>query len=261
MKYGIIPHVERGNDSLAVEAMREDRTLFSDLFKRVVQSAPNEDPTGSVLAAIGGNVGADRCYAYRFWEPGQSSKCTNTHEWCAEGIAPAIGEQQACDLAVFEEFNDCITSGRDYMAADASALSAVPGGWPALQGVRSMIAVPIVGEGGLVIGFVGFDFVKTLYREFSDRIAWNIHAAADILITCHRLHERDMAVQDIVQGKNEYEENEREFERAIVELQKDVGATHPKRMLGSCATAWTQTSATSCRCVRTAAESCVPSIC
>ena len=216
---------------MVVEAMREDRAIFSALFKRVVQSAPNEDPVGSILAAIGRNVGADRCYAYRFWEPGRSSKCTNTHEWCAEGVSPAIGEQQACDLAVFKEFNDCITSGRDYMAADASALSAVPGGWPALQGVRSMIAVPIVGEGGLVIGFVGFDFVKTPCREFSDRIAWNIHAAADILITCHRLHERDMAVQDIVQGKNEYEENEREFERAIVELQKDVDSTHPKRML------------------------------
>ena len=85
--------------------IREDRALFSSLLKRIVQAAPNEDPSDFVLESIGRSVGADRCYVYRFWEPGKSSMCTNTHEWCAEGIKPEIGGLQTCNLEDLVEFN------------------------------------------------------------------------------------------------------------------------------------------------------------
>ena len=51
----------------------EDRELFGSLIKRIVQAAPNEDPSDFVLETIGRSVGADRCYVYRFWEPGKTS--------------------------------------------------------------------------------------------------------------------------------------------------------------------------------------------
>ena len=218
-------------DSSCIDAIRNDRVLFSALFKRVVQASPNEDLSNFVLESIGRNVGADRCYVYRFWDVGKSSMCTNTHEWCADGVESTIGEHQACDLSSLAEYNACITSGRDYMFTDIASADAGSRDSLAQHGIRSMIATPLVGEGGRILGFAGFDFVKEPCREFSDRIVYNIHAAADILLVCHRLHERDMAVQDITPVKNEYEENEREFERAIVELQKDVDATHTKHML------------------------------
>ena len=84
----------KGKESKVEEYIREDRMLFSSLVRHIVQAAPNEDPSDFVLASIGQNVGADRCYVYRFWEPGKSSMCTNTHEWCADGIKPEIGGQQ-----------------------------------------------------------------------------------------------------------------------------------------------------------------------
>ena len=208
-----------------------DRALFSSLLKRIVRAAPNEDPSNFVLEAMGRSVGADRCYVYRFWEPGKTSMCTNTHEWCAEGILPEIGGQQACNLAGLVDFNECITSGRDFMFTDISAIDPGSREWFGLQGIKSLIAAPLVGVGGVVLGFVGFDFVKAPSADISERIISNIHEAADLLLSCHRLHERDMALQDASLGKNEYEENEREFERALIELQKDVGSTHPKQML------------------------------
>ena len=208
-----------------------DRALFSSLLKRIVRAAPNEDPSNFVLEAVGRSVGADRCYVYRFWEPGKTSMCTNTHEWCAEGILPEIGGQQACNLAVLVDFNECITSGRDFMFTDISAIDPGSREWLGPQGIKSLIATPLVGVGGVVLGFVGFDFVKASCADISERIISNIHEAADLLLSCHRLHERDMALQDASLGKNEYEENEREFERALIELQKDVDSTHPKQML------------------------------
>ena len=73
--------------------LHSDHELFSSLLRRIVQAAPNEDLSDYVLSEIGRNVGADRCYVYRFWDLGKSLMCTNTHEWCAEGIEPVIGGQ------------------------------------------------------------------------------------------------------------------------------------------------------------------------
>ena len=214
-----------------LELLRSDRELFSMLLKHVVQAAPTEDPTGFVLAAIGKNVGADRAYVYRFWEPGKSSMCTNTHEWCADGIKPEIGGQQTCDLSVLVEFNARITSGRDFCFTDIDTVDAGSRDWLQPQGIQSLIATPLRGPGGMVYGFAGFDFVRTKCAEITGRIVANIHEVADILMTCQRLHERDTALHDVQGGKNEYEENEREFERALVTLQEDASTAHSTKML------------------------------
>ena len=56
----------RKNEQSDIEALRNDRMLFSSLLQHIVQTPSNEDPTDFVLASIGRNVGADRCYVYRF---------------------------------------------------------------------------------------------------------------------------------------------------------------------------------------------------
>ena len=213
------------------ERLCDDRALFSSLLKYVVQAAPNEDSSDFVLASIGQNVGADRCYVYRFWEPGKTSMCTNTHEWCAEGIKPEISGQQRCDLSILVEFNACITSGRDFLFTDISTIDAGSREWLEPQGIKSLIATPLVGANGVICGFAGFDFVRRPCKAFTERIIANIHEAADLLVNCQRLHERDIALQDVLNGKNEYEENDREFERAQIALQQTADDMQPKMML------------------------------
>ena len=219
---------ENGNTA---KTQQDGGALFNSLLERIVRASSNEDSANVILEAIGRTVGADRCYAYRFWEPGKSSMCTNTHEWCADGIEPMISGRQTCDLAEFGEFNACIASGRDFRLTDIDAIDAGSRKWLAPQGVKSMIATPIVGASGETVGFVGFDFVRKPCEKSFDRVVACIHVAANLLAVYHRLHERDMAIQDVASGKNEYEKNEREFERALVELQKDASKTHPKHML------------------------------
>ena len=176
-------------ESHIAECLQSDRELFSSLLKHIVQTAPNEDPSDFVLASIGKNVGADRCYVYWFWKPGKSSMCTNTHEWCAEGITPEIAGQQTCNLADLVEFNAHITSGRDFLFTDINAIDAGSRDWLAPQGIQSLIATPLVGAGGTIRGFAGFDFVKAPCKTFSDRIIFNIHEAADLLLNCKKLYE------------------------------------------------------------------------
>ena len=161
--------------ALTDDYIREDRELFGTLLKRIVQAAPNEDPSDFVLESIGRSVGADRCYVYRFWEPGKSSMCTNTHEWCAEGIKSEIGGQQACNLADLVEFNASILSGRDFLFTDINAIDDGSRKRLAPQGIQSLIATPLVGANNAIFGFAGFDFVRAPCKEFTERIIFNIH--------------------------------------------------------------------------------------
>ena len=219
-----------GNEKTAAEILRDTQTLGS-LLKSIVRASPNEDFVGRILETVGRIVNADRCCVYRFWDPGKSSICTNTHEWCAEGIEPMISGQQTCDLSELVEFNDCMASGRDFQFTDIDKIDAGSRGWLAPQGIKSLIATPIISASNTIIGFVGFDFVREPLGEFTDHTVFCIHSAATLLLVCHGLHERDMAIQDVVGRNSEYEENEREFERALAELQKDVSKAHPKHML------------------------------
>ena len=199
----------KGKESKVEEYIREDRMLFSSLLRHIVQAAPNEDPSDFVLASIGRSVGADRCYVYRFWDPGKSSMCTNTHEWCADGIKPEIGGQQTCNLADLVEFSACIQSGRDFLFTDINAIDAGSREWLAPQGIQSLIATPLVGGNNTIHGFVGFDFVKAPCTAFTDRILFNIHQAANLLLNCQRLHERDTAFLDVTRLENEHQEYDR----------------------------------------------------
>ena len=211
--------------------IREDRELFSSLLKRIVQAAPNEDPSDFVLESIGRSVGADRCYVYRFWEPGKSSMCTNTHEWCADGIKPEIGGQQACNLEDLVEFNACILSGRDFLFTDINAIDAGSREWLAPQGIQSLIATPLVGANNAIFGFAGFDFVRAPCKEFTERIIFNIHQVAALLLNCQRVHERDMALLDVTRQEDERQEYDRDLDSALAALQNDVHAMHPAQML------------------------------
>ena len=190
------------NEANISELLRKDRELFSSLLKHIVQAAPNEDCTDFVLASIGRNVGADRCYVYRFLEPGKSSMCTNTHEWCAEGINPVIAGQQTCNLANLVDFNAQITSGRDFLFTDINAIDAGTRDALQPQGIKSLIATPLIGAGDIVCGFAGFGYVKAKCAEFTDHIITNLHEAANLLLHCQRLHEQDKAL-DIAHLKGE----------------------------------------------------------
>ena len=194
--------MEVTNERSAVEALREDRALFSSLFKHVVQAPAGEDAAGFVLESVGRSAGADRCSVYRFLEPGRSSVCVRTHVWCAGGAGAPDGARQPCDLAAFKDVNDCIVSGRDCMLTDAAAADAATRRRLEGLGVRSMIATPLA-AGGTMLGFASFCFAKEPRREFSDRTVFGVHTAADLLLACRRLRERDAETRDIEQARDE----------------------------------------------------------
>lgn len=112
----------------------------------------------------------DRSYVFLYDENPQLNTMSNTHEWCAEGVAPAISNLQGlpCDIAPWwmKKLNNqenIVLSSLSELPEEAVHERAIleP------QGVQSLLIVPVFFR-DVLRGFVGFDSVA------STRI-WTVH--------------------------------------------------------------------------------------
>lgn len=112
------------------------------------------------LKGIGTFAEVDRSYVFQFSPDGE--RLSNTHEWCAEGIEPAMHRVQdasvdrfAWAVARLRRAEVLHISDVEQMPADAAPERRMMSS----QGIRSLINVPLVCA-GKVLGFVGFDSVR-----------------------------------------------------------------------------------------------------
>ena len=135
------------------ELLTELSSTYIDLPLDEVEAAIDDS-----LRQLGGFVGADRVYVFEYdWDEWTAS---NTHEWCAEGIVPAIDDLQDIPVAGLADWVEAHRRGEHMYVPDVLAL---PQGRlreileP--QGILSLLAVPML-SGGQCLGFVGFDSVR-----------------------------------------------------------------------------------------------------
>ena len=113
----------------------------------------------SVLEKIGVFSGADRAYLFRFSD--DVARMTNTHEWCAPGIAP---QKKMLENFATDSFPWWTATLQNREVIHAPTVSALPPEAAAekeileLQGVRSVLVVPVSSKDRLE-GFMGFDTV------------------------------------------------------------------------------------------------------
>ncbi|MCX7002458.1 MAG: PAS domain S-box protein, partial [bacterium] len=130
------------------------------------------------LATMGQLIHVDRAYlfAYDFG----AGIMTNTHEWCATGIPPQIGNLQAVPAAMFPEW---VAAHRRGEPVQVSGVDALPAGgtmrqWLDQQGIRSLIALPLM-QGAACLGCVGFDAVRD-ERVWRDEELALLHVLAEL---------------------------------------------------------------------------------
>lgn len=111
------------------------------------------------LAELGQYMNADRCYIFDLDYNHEIAK--NTHEWCADGIEPQIDRLQNTPFEVFPELLPKFREGESIYINDVLQLADEDSLRQLLepQGIKSMIAVPVMKEGEC-IGFIGFDSVR-----------------------------------------------------------------------------------------------------
>lgn len=111
------------------------------------------------LERVGRFVEADRVYIFDYdWF---KNTCSNTFEWCQDGIEPQIQVLQNVSLNEIPQWVNPHRNGQVLHITDVFKLDVTDGVRLILepQGVKSLLTVPIMGDNEC-IGFLGFDSVR-----------------------------------------------------------------------------------------------------
>lgn len=121
-----------------------------------------------------------RTYLYRYdWEAGT---CSNTHEWCAPGVRPLIGELQDVSFGQGPDIVSAHRAGEGFYLPDAtsSVVSTALRQLLAGQGVTALMAVPLM-VGDRCVGLVGGDAVDGP-RRWTGRDGQLLRMLAELLV-------------------------------------------------------------------------------
>lgn len=147
--------------------------LMLNLAARFIGLAPADvdDGVNQGLAAIGRFTGVDRGYVYLFSAEGAAMD--NTHEWCAEGVAPQIandqdirGESVPWGIAGLHRLETLHIPQVSALPPEAGAEREIL----ARRGIQSLVVLPMT-LGGKLVGFLGFDSIRAAKTWSEEDIA------------------------------------------------------------------------------------------
>lgn len=157
------------------------------------------------LGAIGKFVQADRAYIFDYNFEAQN--CSNTYEWCAEGITAEIMNLQQVPLEGIPFWVEKHKKGLPFIIHDVSKLDDVAQKdlkeLLSSQNIQSLITLPLIDDDEL-LGFIGFDAVKQLH-EFSEKEQQLLLLYTQVLLN----------VKKRLTTENSLEENKRFLENVI----------------------------------------------
>jgi PAS domain S-box-containing protein len=113
------------------------------------------------LQRLGELLEVERAYVFRLSDGG--SRMTNTHEWCSPGIASQMGRVQDQPFEQLPWWKARMATGEPVLIPDVGALPDEAANEKAeflAQGIRSLLCLPMVENGGKLSGFVGFDALR-----------------------------------------------------------------------------------------------------
>lgn len=121
------------------------------------------------LKKLGEFVNADRMYVFDYnWE---KQTCSNTFEWCSEGIEPQIELLQEVPLEGLEDWTESHQKGESMYVENVFALDEEAALRQILepQGVISLLAMPIM-DNTSCVGFIGLDSVRSQHTYSENEI-------------------------------------------------------------------------------------------
>ncbi len=169
--------------------------LFEYVFRILYKSSNLDTAVNAILEVVGRQFDVSRVYIFEDEE--DPNYCTNTYEWCNEGVRPEIGNLQhvlyANDLegSYHSNFNE---SGVFY-CRDIDALTPQQRETLEPQGIKSMLQCAIYDKGQYK-GFVGFDECR-VNRYWTREQVNTLVFIAEILSTfLLKLRAQDKAIQN-----------------------------------------------------------------
>lgn len=132
-----------------------DNNIVQYAFRRLYASKNVEKSVNDILTLIGQKMNVSRVYVF---ENSDDNKfCSNTYEWCNEGIQPEIQNLQNISYETdIPGYADNFNEQGIFYCPDIAVLPKVTYDIVASQGIKSMLHCAIR-EGGVFRGYIGFD--------------------------------------------------------------------------------------------------------
>lgn len=170
---------------------------------------PNEfdNTVNRCLGKMGRFIGSDRLYIFSY--DMEKNLCSNTYEWCAEGIQAHIHELQNIPLVNFHDWVDAHKKGETLNIPDVSHLDHGSDLYQVLtaQNIQSLVAVPMMKDNNCM-GFIGIDSV-TKKHDFTDNELAFLQSFANMFVN----------VQAGVIANKIFAENEAKFRQILENIQ------------------------------------------
>jgi PAS domain S-box-containing protein len=173
---------ERKQAEAALRYRLELEELVSTISTNFINLTPAETDNAihHVLQTLGTFAGADRSYVFQLSSDGVY--INNTHEWCAEGIAPQIQNLQRLIANVPSWWMDKL---RRFEIIQIPHIADLPPEADDLrvtleaQDIRSLVAVPMAYRQSL-IGYLGFDSVR-IEKTWAEEDIVSLKTVSEIL--------------------------------------------------------------------------------
>lgn len=131
-------------------------SLMMRIFSALYSSTDIDAGINQALALVGKTYDVSRVYIFEDSEDGKL--CSNTFEWCSEGVEPCIDQLQKVDYEkdLAGQYRGLFNDDGIIYCRDISELPQVVGGFLEAQNVKSVLHCSIQ-DAGKFKGFVGFD--------------------------------------------------------------------------------------------------------
>lgn len=185
-----------GKSIVSDEGNVADEWLAQYAFRTLYEAKDIESTINRLLEIIGRSCDVSRAYIFESSE--DKACCSNTFEWCNEGVTPQIEVLQ--DIAYVDELGDYLKNFNQHGIFCCHEIESLdPDVYEVLkpQGIRSMLQCAMLDEGEFV-GYVGFD-------ECRDNREWNERQVAALKLTADVLSTFLMKLREKQRGRKQHE--------------------------------------------------------
>ncbi|MGD9487277.1 MAG: PAS domain S-box protein [Calditrichaceae bacterium] len=171
------------------------------------------------LREIGEFAGIDRSYVFLFTDDGKYME--NTHEWCADGIEPEIGNLQKIPVKNYKWWMRKLNKFQHIHIPDVDKLPPEAEEEKKIlqaQNIQSLIVLPMrsgsAGADNPLVGFLGFDHVKSINPWSEESIAL-LTVLGELIVN---VIERNKMTVALAQARKENEILQRELHQSHSEI-------------------------------------------
>lgn len=167
----------------------ESRALGQYIFRMLYEAVDVPAAINRLLGIIGRTHDVSRVYIFEDSPDGK--RCSNTFEWCNDGVEPQMDYLQDRDYLEFGDYPSHFNEEGIFYLHDVENLNPELRDFLAGQGVAAMLQC-LIRDGGESRGFVGFDECRS-NRKWTQEQVDSLTTAANVLSTFlmkHRLKER-----------------------------------------------------------------------